>query len=57
MEPSIHGHELSPGDELGHDTAPDCCDSEMTANGSTYTCGHCGTVLTVNALGLVSDIR
>jgi hypothetical protein len=29
----------------------------MTATGSTYTCGHCGTVLEIDNLGLVSDIR
>ncbi|GGU52399.1 hypothetical protein [Streptomyces lavendofoliae] len=58
MEPSIHGHELSPGDELGHDTAPTCCGGEMDpTNSTTYRCGHCGTVLEVNGLGLVSDIR
>ncbi|MFJ8583645.1 hypothetical protein ACIRD2_03155 [Streptomyces sp. NPDC093595] len=58
MEPSIHGHELSPGDELGHDTTPNCCGSEMTATKrGTYRCDNCDTVLEVNSLGLVSDIR
>lgn len=55
--PSIHGHELSPGDELGTDAVPECCDDDMTADGRTYTCGTCGTVLEVSADGLVFDIR
>lgn len=55
--PTIHGHELSPGDELGTDATPDCCDDEMTPDGRNFTCGNCWTVLTVNSLGLVSDIH
>lgn len=58
MEPSLHGLELSIGDELGHDTAPNCCGGEMTdASRGTYKCGSCGTTLAVNSLGLVLDIR
>lgn len=57
MEPCNHGRELSIGDELGLGVTPDCCGEEMTAAGHTYTCGNCRTVLTVDALGLVSDIR
>lgn len=54
--PSIHGLELSPGDELGTAT-PDCCDEEMTASDSGYRCGDCGTVVTVSPRsGLVFDI-
>ncbi|MFD5426500.1 hypothetical protein [Streptomyces sp. NPDC127084] len=45
MEPSSHGHELVPGDELGLDVAPDCCGDEMTPGGHTFTCGTCGTAL------------
>ena len=57
-EPSIHGYELSPGDELGQDVTPDCCGSEMTATRlSSYRCGECGTVLEIDSLGLVFDIR
>ncbi|MER5461644.1 hypothetical protein ABT010_13340 [Streptomyces sp. NPDC002668] len=57
MGPHTNNLELSPGDELGHDATPDCCDNEMTADGRTYTCGACGTVLEVSAQGLVFDIR
>jgi hypothetical protein len=55
--PTIYGHELAPGDHLGLSTVPDCCNDEMTADGRTFTCGDCETVLEVNAQGLVSDIR
>lgn len=64
MTPTICGYiELSAGDELGYCLAPDCCDAEMTgkeidADGHReYTCGDCGTVLEVDELGLVWDIR
>lgn len=61
--PTICGYmELHPADELGHDLAPDCCDDEMTGEDTDdghreYTCGDCGTVLEVDELGLVYDIR
>lgn len=63
--PTIHGLELSPGDDLGTDTTPDCCDEEMAAKDTAdgyryYTCGNCETVLTVLPVasnGIVFDIR
>lgn len=55
--PTIHGHELSPGDELGTDATPDCCDDEMTPDGRNFTCGSCWTVLEVSCSGLVADIN
>lgn len=63
--PSVHGLELSPGDELGTDIVPDCCDEEMAANDTAdgyryYMCGDCETVLTVLPVasnGIVFDIR
>lgn len=62
MGPNTHGYELSIADDLGRDIAPDCCDEEMTAKDfdeelRNYTCGNCGTVVTVDELGLVFDIR
>lgn len=60
--PTIHGYELSPGDDLGRDTTPDCCDQEMAPKGADgkgyrdYKC-DCGTTLTVAPNGLVFDIR
>lgn len=61
-EPNIHGTILRVADELGHDLAPDCCGDDMTgenlADGyQRYTCSDCGTVLEVDDLGLVDDIR
>jgi hypothetical protein len=62
--PTICGYmELHLADELGHDLAPDCCGQEMTGSPvdpdghKEYTCGDCGTVLEVDDLGLVYDIR
>ncbi|TGB06553.1 hypothetical protein [Streptomyces sp. MZ04] len=63
MTPTICGYmELSLADEVGHDLAPDCCDDEMTGKVTDgghkeYTRGDCGTVLEVDDLGLVWDIR
>lgn len=56
MEPSIHGHELSPGDQLGNDTTPECCHRDMTTNGTVFGCATCGTALEVNDRGLISNI-
>ena len=61
-EPTIHGMTPSPGDEIGRDDAPDCCDEEMTRGKDAfgdlvYTCGGCGTELEVDDGGLVFDIR
>lgn len=61
--PTICGYmELQLADELGHDLAPDCCGAEMTGQDTDdghreYLCGDCGTVLEVDDLGLVYDIR
>jgi hypothetical protein len=64
MTPTICGYmELSLGDELGHDLAPDCCDDEMAGKDidsdghREYVCGDCGTVLEVDDRGLVWDVR
>lgn len=60
-EPTIYGMTLRIADELGHDDAPDCCGEEMTRSTDgedlIYTCGCCRTVLTVDELGLIDDIR
>jgi hypothetical protein len=62
-EPTVTGgFEISPGDELGRDLAPDCCGSEMVRGTDRfgdliYTCGCCKTVVEVDELGLVADIR
>jgi hypothetical protein len=59
--PDIRGHELAIGDELGHELPPDCCDTQMTKKTDTgdleYVCRWCKTVLEVDRLGLVFDIR
>ncbi|MEU5429959.1 hypothetical protein AB0H73_30800 [Streptomyces olivoreticuli] len=62
MGPRVFHLELSVSDELGHDTAPLCCDDEMTAKDTDdgfreYTCGCCHTVVEIDELGLVFDIR
>ncbi|MFF4531563.1 hypothetical protein ACFY1P_20120 [Streptomyces sp. NPDC001407] len=62
MTPRVSYLELSIGDELGRDQRPECCEAGMAArdldNGRIeYTCRDCGTVLEVDALGLISDIR
>ncbi|MFD8851869.1 hypothetical protein [Streptomyces sp. NPDC059604] len=62
MGPNTYGFELSPGDDLGLDTTPDCCDQSMTATDGDdgyrdYTCGDCGTTLTVAPTGIVFDIK
>lgn len=62
MEPTIYGMELDPGMHIGDDV-PDCCDGEMDAKTARraghreYECDDCGTVVEVDKLGLVSDIR
>jgi hypothetical protein len=57
-----YGYELEIADDAGHDDVPVCCGDDMngekTAEGGIdYTCGSCGTVLEIDELGLVSDIR
>ena len=60
--PNYQGVELAPADDLGINTFPDCCGSEMAAGKPDsdryrdYTCGACGTVLTVAPTGLIFDI-
>ncbi|MEU8525279.1 hypothetical protein AB0C77_06700 [Streptomyces sp. NPDC048629] len=60
-EPTLHGMELTPGDEAGLDATPVCCSSDMTrrpdGDGIRFTCANCGTAVDVNANGLVTDIR
>jgi hypothetical protein len=57
-----YGYELEIADDAGHDDIPVCCDEDMTGkplgDGSVeHTCGSCGTVLEIDELGLVFDIR
>lgn len=59
--PTIHHHELSPGDDLGLNATPHCCGTDMQAKdvddgGRDYTCGECDVVLSVAPSGLVFDI-
>jgi len=59
-DPTIHGRELFPGDELG-DGVPDCCGSAMNNEGTAgqyrlNECGTCGLVLTVDRRGLIFSI-
>ena len=69
MEPTIYGMELDPGMEI-EDNIPDCCGGEMEQSKKNpctccksknthveYTCRACGTVVEVDGLGLVFDIR
>jgi hypothetical protein len=56
-----YGYELSPGDDTDIDDVPVCCDEDMAGKdtergGRDYTCGDCGTVVSIAASGLVSDI-
>ncbi|MFE7510176.1 hypothetical protein ACFU8I_02945 [Streptomyces sp. NPDC057540] len=59
--PTLHGLELSPGDHVGTDVEPRCCDQDMTprpvSHKNTFTCANCLTVMTVDSQGLVFDIR
>lgn len=57
-----YGYELEIADDAGHDDIPVCCGDDMTAKnlddgGIEYTCAGCGTVLEIDELGLVFDIR
>ncbi|PAZ15660.1 hypothetical protein CLM62_12755 [Streptomyces sp. SA15] len=61
-EPTIYGMTPRIADEIGRDDAPTCCSDEMGRKDTSrdhieYTCGCCGTVLEVDDLGLVWDIR
>ncbi len=56
-----YGHELSPGDDTDRDDVPVCCGEDMTGadtrrGGRDYTCGDCGTIVSIAASGLVKDI-
>lgn len=62
MEPTIYGMRLDLAMEI-EDGVPDCCYGPMDgkpvdARGHReYECGDCGTVVEVDDLGLVWDIR
>ncbi|MFG2328276.1 hypothetical protein ACGFMM_01485 [Streptomyces sp. NPDC048604] len=60
-EPTLHGMELTPGDEAGLDAAPVCCSSDKArrpgGTGIRFTCGNCRSSVDINELGLVTDIR
>ncbi|MGW2113766.1 hypothetical protein [Streptomyces zhihengii] len=61
--PTIHDRDLSPGDDLGLDTAPTCCDDQTMTTTNTsdgyqqYTCSQCLTVVEITPSGLIFDIR
>jgi hypothetical protein len=58
--PTIDGHDLAPGDELGRGAIPACCDEEMDpeyGHLEWFKCGTCGTTLLVEGNGLVGDIQ
>lgn len=60
--PTLHGLELSPGDHVGTDIEPRCCDQDMTLKPPTrdlrtFKCGNCSTTLVIDSQGLVFDIR
>ena len=60
--PTLHGLELSPGDEVGTDIDPRCCDQDMTSKPKasdqhTFQCANCLTVVVIDSNGLVFDIR
>ena len=57
-----YGYELEIADDAGHDDIPVCHGDDMIPkrldDGSVeHTCGSCGTVLEIDASGLVFDIR
>jgi hypothetical protein len=57
-----YGYELSIADDTDIDDVPVCCGDDMPGKklddgGIEYTCGSCGTVLEIDELGLVFDIR
>lgn len=61
MPTTSYGHELSVADDAGREDTPTCCGDSMTAEDKDrgyrdYTCGGCGTVLTISPSGLVFDI-
>lgn len=61
-EPTIYGMPLDLAMHID-DGIPDCCYGEMDAKVASieghheYVCGDCGTVVEVDDLGLVFDIR
>lgn len=62
MEPTIYGMMLDPGMHIDDDV-PDCCYGPMDSrparidNHREYKCGDCSTIVEVDELGLVFDIR
>jgi predicted RNA-binding Zn-ribbon protein involved in translation (DUF1610 family) len=60
--PTVNGgYPLTPGDEVGRELPPECCEEEMnrttTGRHLVYRCASCHTALEVNNHGLVLDIR
>lgn len=56
-----YGYELAIAMEADLDDIPRCCGEDMTgkdaeSGGRDYTCGDCGTVLSISDTGLVDDI-
>lgn len=57
-----YGYELSIADDTDIDDVPVCCGDDMTGadtkrGGRDYTCGVCGTIVSISASGLVNDIH
>lgn len=56
--PTMHGYEITPGDEVDLNTSPHCCGGEMsTTSERLYRCDACSTVVEISPNGLVFDIR
>jgi hypothetical protein len=56
MTPTVHGLELSPGDEVDDRDIPVCHGEPMLRAGQVFTCQDCPTVVEYSG-GLVFDIR
>ncbi|WP_406418377.1 hypothetical protein [Streptomyces sp. NBC_01614] len=56
MAPTVHGVELSPGEEVDDRDIPICHDEPMARAGDLFSCHQCPTVVEYDD-GLVFDIR